>query len=69
MISFTCFQAYYGNVGPAAVEKTSGVDVLFFTYLSNISYDNHIVAAITYLITVCSNKVSAKCVFGRVFND
>ena len=44
MISFTSFQAYYANVGPAAVEKTSGVDVLFFTYLSNISYSsrNHL---------------------------
>ena len=40
MISFTSFQAYYANVGPAAVEKTSGVDVLFFTYLSNIFYSS-----------------------------
>ena len=44
MISFTSFQAYYANVRPAAVEKNSGVDVLFFTYLSNISYSsrNHL---------------------------
>ena len=44
MISFTSFQAYYANIGPAAVEKNSGVDVLFFTYLSNISYGsrNHL---------------------------
>ena len=45
MISFTSFQAYYANVGPAAVEKTSGVDIMFFTYLSNISYSsiNHLI--------------------------
>ena len=40
MISFTSFQAYYANVGPAAVEKILGVDVLFSTYLSDISYSN-----------------------------
>ena len=38
MISFTSFQAYYVHLGPAAVEKTSDADILFFTYLSSISY-------------------------------
>ena len=59
MISFTCFQAYYANVGPAAVEKTSGVDVLFFTYLSNISYSsrNQLFNELIYLIDVVFRKV------------
>ena len=47
MVSFTSFQVYYTNVGPAAVEKTSGVDVLFFTYLNNTSYSsrNHLLTS------------------------
>ena len=59
MISFTSFQAYYANVGPAAVEKTSGVDIMFFTYLSNISYSgrNHLINEVIYLSDVVFRKV------------
>ncbi len=44
MISFTSFQAYYVNLGPAAVEKIPRVHILFFTYFSSISYSskNHL---------------------------
>ena len=38
MISFTSFQAYYVHLGPAAVEKTSGVDILFFTYFGVLGH-------------------------------
>ena len=46
MISFTSFQAYYVNLGFGAVEKISGVDILF----SRILAVYPIVAKITYLI-------------------
>ena len=46
MISFTSFQAYYVNLGPAAAERTSGVDNLTYCF-SRILAVYPIVAKIT----------------------